>query len=133
MIVVLGPGVVLPRRLRLISSPERAVLVWGGLRGALTISLALALPPEVTVIAARAWLADGRLTVADLKVYLWIRHLKSGNLDHIPADLADRVQQMGLAKPSVSVDEERVVRLGRRFCYGERRRVREAVRRPDHE
>jgi glutathione S-transferase len=35
--------------------------------------------------------ADGRLTVADLKVYLWIRHLKSGKLDHIPTDLPDRV------------------------------------------
>jgi glutathione S-transferase len=37
-----------------------------------------------------AWFADGRLTVADLKVFLWIRHLKSGVLDHIPADLPDR-------------------------------------------
>jgi len=31
-----------------------------------------------------------RLTVADLKVFVWIRHLKSGALDHIPADLPDR-------------------------------------------
>jgi len=37
------------------------------------------------------YFADGRLTVADLKVYLWIRHLRSGALDHIPADLVDRV------------------------------------------
>lgn len=37
------------------------------------------------------YFADGRLTVADLKVYLWIRHLKSGALDHIPAGLADRI------------------------------------------
>jgi glutathione S-transferase len=37
------------------------------------------------------WFADGRLTVADLKVFLWIRHLKSGHLDHIPADLTDQV------------------------------------------
>jgi glutathione S-transferase len=35
--------------------------------------------------------AGGRLSVADLKVYLWIRHLKSGTLDYIPTDLADRV------------------------------------------
>lgn len=35
--------------------------------------------------------ADGRLTVADLKVFLWIRHLKSGSLDYIPTDLVDRV------------------------------------------
>jgi prostaglandin-H2 D-isomerase / glutathione transferase len=37
------------------------------------------------------WFADGRLTVADLKVFLWVRHLKSGRLDHIPTDLPDRV------------------------------------------
>lgn len=36
------------------------------------------------------YFADDRLTVADLKVFLWIRHLKSGALDHIPADLPDR-------------------------------------------
>jgi prostaglandin-H2 D-isomerase / glutathione transferase len=32
-----------------------------------------------------------RLTVADLKVFVWIRHLKSGALDHMPADLPDRI------------------------------------------
>jgi glutathione S-transferase len=32
-----------------------------------------------------------RLSVADLKVFVWIRHLKSGALDHVPADLPDRV------------------------------------------
>ena len=37
------------------------------------------------------WFADGRLTVADLKVFLWIRHVKSGMLDHIPTDLPDQV------------------------------------------
>jgi glutathione S-transferase len=44
-------------------------------------------------LAARGgeYFADNRLTVADLKVFLWIRHLKSGNVDHIPADLPDRV------------------------------------------
>ncbi len=35
--------------------------------------------------------ADKRLTVADLKVFCWIRHTRSGNLDHIPTDLVDRV------------------------------------------
>jgi Na+:H+ antiporter len=35
------------RRLQPVTSrAERAVLIWGGLRGALTITLALALPPE---------------------------------------------------------------------------------------
>jgi glutathione S-transferase len=37
------------------------------------------------------YFAADRLTVADLKVFVWIRHLKSGVLDHIPADLPDRV------------------------------------------
>lgn len=37
------------------------------------------------------YFADGRLTVADLKVYLWLRHIESGGLDHVPTDLPDRV------------------------------------------
>lgn len=36
------------------------------------------------------YFADNRLTVADLKVFLWVRHLRSGILDHIPADIVDR-------------------------------------------
>ncbi|MBV9581888.1 MAG: cation:proton antiporter [Chloroflexi bacterium] len=37
----------LTRRMRAVTTgAERAVLIWGGLRGALTITLALALPPE---------------------------------------------------------------------------------------
>jgi prostaglandin-H2 D-isomerase / glutathione transferase len=37
------------------------------------------------------YFAADRLTVADLKVIVWIRHLRSGVLDHIPADLPDGV------------------------------------------
>jgi prostaglandin-H2 D-isomerase / glutathione transferase len=37
------------------------------------------------------YFADDRLTVADLKVFVWIRHLKSGSLDHVPSDLPDRL------------------------------------------
>jgi len=37
------------------------------------------------------YFADGRLTVADLKVFVWIHHLRSGQLDHVPVDLPDRV------------------------------------------
>jgi glutathione S-transferase len=37
------------------------------------------------------YFADDRLTVADLKVFMWIRHLKSGSLDYVPSDLPDRV------------------------------------------
>jgi glutathione S-transferase len=37
------------------------------------------------------YFAGNRLSVADLKVFVWIAHLKSGKLDHIPTDLPDRV------------------------------------------
>jgi glutathione S-transferase len=36
------------------------------------------------------WFVENRMTVADLKCYLLVRWLKSGMLDHIPADLVDR-------------------------------------------
>jgi glutathione S-transferase len=36
------------------------------------------------------WFVEKRLTVADLKCFLWIRWLKSGALDHVPADIVDR-------------------------------------------
>jgi prostaglandin-H2 D-isomerase / glutathione transferase len=37
------------------------------------------------------YFAGGRLSVADLKAFVLIRQLKSGVLDHVPADLPDRV------------------------------------------
>ena len=37
------------------------------------------------------YFADNRLTVADLKVFAWVKDLKSGNFDYIPTDLTDRV------------------------------------------
>ena len=36
------------------------------------------------------WLVGNRLTVADLKCFLFTRWLKSGVLDHIPADIVER-------------------------------------------
>ena len=36
------------------------------------------------------WFVEKRLTVADLKVFLFVRWLKSGALDHVPADIVDR-------------------------------------------
>jgi glutathione S-transferase len=36
------------------------------------------------------WFVENRLTVADLKCFLWVRWLKSGALDHIPADIVER-------------------------------------------
>jgi monovalent cation:H+ antiporter, CPA1 family len=47
VLVVLAPPLVLARQFHGTSPAERAVLIWGGLRGALTITLALALPPEL--------------------------------------------------------------------------------------
>lgn len=35
------------------------------------------------------WFAEKRLTVADLKCFLWVRWLRSGALDHIPGGLVD--------------------------------------------
>lgn len=37
------------------------------------------------------YFADNRLTVADLKVFVDIRNLNSGRLDHVPADLVQTV------------------------------------------
>jgi glutathione S-transferase len=37
------------------------------------------------------WFAGGRLTVADLKVFVWVRHVSSGKLDYVPADLPARL------------------------------------------
>ena len=36
------------------------------------------------------WFVENRLTVADLKCYLFARWLKSGALDHIPTDIVDK-------------------------------------------
>jgi glutathione S-transferase len=36
------------------------------------------------------WFGGGPLGVADLKVYLWIRHLRSGKIDYLPRDLPER-------------------------------------------
>lgn len=40
------------------------------------------------------YFADGRLTVADLKVMVWVRSLRSGVLDHMPQDLPDTLAPM---------------------------------------
>ena len=48
-------------------------------------------------------------------------------------EVRDRVQEVRLAEARVPVDEERVVGLGGRFGDGERRCVRKAVGRADHE
>ena len=37
------------------------------------------------------YFADGRLTIADLKVFVFVRSLNSGNLDHVPNDLVEQI------------------------------------------
>ena len=37
------------------------------------------------------YFVENRLTIADLKVFTWIRALNSGNLDHIPTNLVEDV------------------------------------------
>lgn len=41
--------------------------------------------------AGGEYFSDRRLTVADLKVYVWMKRLKSGALDHVPSDLPDTI------------------------------------------
>lgn len=48
------------------------------------------------------YFADGRLTVADLKVYVQVRSLRGGHLDHVPADFVDRLA------PNLAEHEERI-------------------------
>lgn len=48
------------------------------------------------------YFAGGELSVADLRVFVWVRSLRKGVLDHIPADLVDRLA------PSLVAHQERV-------------------------
>ena len=47
LFVAVAPGWLVPSHYLVTTSAERLVLFWGGLRGALTVTLALALPPAV--------------------------------------------------------------------------------------
>lgn len=49
-----------------------------------------------------AFFADNRLTIADLKVFVDVRGLNSGRLDHVPTDLVERVA------PALNAHMERV-------------------------
>lgn len=46
---------------------------------------------ELLARGGGAYFADNRLTVADLKVFVQIRSLISGTLDHVPTDLVQRL------------------------------------------
>jgi glutathione S-transferase len=64
---------------------ERQLLAEGPLRLYLTRLQGL------LVAHGGLYFAGNRLSVADLKAFVWIGHLRSGKLDHIPTDLPDRV------------------------------------------
>ena len=51
------------------------------------------------------YFADHRLTVADLKVFVDVRGLNSGRLDHIPTDLVERVA------PALNAHANRIANL----------------------
>jgi glutathione S-transferase len=53
-------------------------------------------------LEGRSFFGGERLSIADLKVFAWIRSLKSGVLDHVPRDLVDRLA------PELSAHCERV-------------------------
>ena len=67
--------------------------------------------------AGGEYFCDKRLTVADLKVFMFVRWLRSGVLDHIPKDLVDRVA------PSLVKHSERVTNHPKVAEYYKRRKA----------
>jgi glutathione S-transferase len=67
--------------------------------------------------AGGEYFADKRLTVADLKIFMLVRWLRSGVLDHIPKDLVDRVA------PLMAKHFEHVASRPEVAGYYERRKV----------
>lgn len=57
------------------------------------------------------YFADNRLTVADLKVFVDVRGLNSGRLDHVPTDLVERVA------PALNVHMQRIANLPAVVAY----------------
>jgi glutathione S-transferase len=57
------------------------------------------------------YFADNRLTVADLKVFVDVRGLNSGRLDHIPTDLVEKVA------PSLNAHLRRIAALPAVVAY----------------
>jgi prostaglandin-H2 D-isomerase / glutathione transferase len=67
------------------------------------------------VEAGGQWFADGRLTMADLKMVDVVRHFASGRLDHVPTDIVPQIapklaehRDRVLAHPGVSAYYQRV-------------------------
>lgn len=64
------------------------------------------------------YFADGRLTVADLRVFVWIRHLRSGALEHVPVEIVER------AGPSLVAHAKRMAAHPSIEAYYAKRRPR---------
>lgn len=79
------------------------------------IQLYLSRLQEMLRASGGQYFADDRLTVADLKVFVWIRGLSAGILDHVPVNLAERIA------PDLVAHSERVAREpGVAAYYGSR-------------
>jgi glutathione S-transferase len=57
---------------------------------------------EILARGGGEYFADNRLTVADLKVFVQVRSLRAGTLDHVPKDLVDKLA------PALARHQERV-------------------------
>lgn len=55
------------------------------------------------------YFADHRLTMADLKVFVQIRSLRKGTLDHVPTDLVDRLAP-ALAEHQSRIEAEPIIK-----------------------
>jgi glutathione S-transferase len=63
---------------------------------------------ELLERAGGEYFADNRLTVADLKVYMQIRSLLAGTLDHVPTDLVEKLAP-GLVRHAERVGNDPIV------------------------
>ncbi|MCA9583532.1 MAG: glutathione S-transferase [Myxococcales bacterium] len=65
--------------------------------------------------AGGEYFVEGRLTVADLKVYLWVNHLKSGKLDHMPPNALDTIAPALIAHHGRISGDDRIQRYYAQF------------------
>jgi len=61
------------------------------------------------------YFAGNRLSMADFKVFLWVRHLQSGLLDHVPVDIVQRLA------PALAEHCSRIAAVPEVAAYYERR------------
>ncbi|MCB2019357.1 MAG: glutathione S-transferase family protein [Rhizobacter sp.] len=66
---------------------------------------------ELLARGGGSYFADGRMTVADLKVFVQTRWLARGTLDHVPTDLVDRLA------PALAEHQDRIAKDPRVVAY----------------